>query len=111
MRIGFTNEAADALTDAARENNTMDLLIGFQEHNVKTLCQSLCEPGSTISGLARAGGGAVPQIPNLREAFSAMAKRKLKIACYRVGRFARVEWTLMAADITTAAIASYDVYR
>jgi hypothetical protein len=111
MRIGFTNEAADALTDAARENFTIDSLAGFQVQDVKALCQALRRPGVTIAGPAPAGGGAVPQTNNPGVAVSAMAELNLKIACYMAGHFARVEQTLVAADITAAAMIRYDVYR
>jgi hypothetical protein len=35
MRVGFTNNAADALTDNARENSTLETFAGFKDQDVK----------------------------------------------------------------------------
>jgi hypothetical protein len=74
MRIGFTNEAADALTDGARENISIYSLAGFQDQDVNALCQSLQKPGGTIAGPAPAGRGDVPQVQNPGVAVSATVR-------------------------------------
>jgi hypothetical protein len=111
VRIGFTNEAADALTDAAQENITLDSLAGFQDQDVKALCKALRKPGGTIDGPAPAGGGAVQQVANPGVAVSAMAELNLKITCFLAQHFIRVSRTLTTPDITAAAMIRYDVYR
>jgi hypothetical protein len=80
--MGFSNEAAAILTDATKENLEVHTLQYLDDKGIKILCASLRKPGGTTAGVAPAGGGAVPQVPNPGVYVSTRAEINIAAACY-----------------------------
>jgi hypothetical protein len=111
MRMGFSNEAAAILTDATKENLEVDTLQYLDDKGIKILCASLRKPGGTTAGVAPAGGGAVPLIPNPGVYVSTRAEINIAAACYMARHYARTSRTLEAPALTLAAIHTFAQYK
>lgn len=111
VRLGFSQEASAILTDQAQQNMSLEVMTQFEDDECKTLCQNLRRPGGTIQ-IPAAQVGANPQnVPNPGVAVSAQAEINLKVACFMVRHYNRVNRTITAAAIDNAALTKYNVYR
>lgn len=104
VRLGFSQAASDILTDPAQQNMSLEVMKQFEDDECKTLCQNLRRPGGTIAG---PNGN----IPNPGVAVSAQAEINLKVACFMVRHYDRVDRAITAAAIDNAALTKFNVYR
>ena len=111
VRMGFSNEGATILTEATKENLTIDTLQYLDDKGIKVLCASLRKPGGTIAGVAPAVGAVVPQIPNPGVYVSTRAEINLTTVCYIARHYARASRTLEARDLTLPAIGTFAQYK
>ena len=82
VRIGFTNPAAQYITDLNGGGlNTLDSFRYFTDTQVNDLCDTVRRPGGMIPNPAPAAG-APAQVPNRGIPVSAQACSNLKLMCY-----------------------------
>jgi hypothetical protein len=92
LRLGFSADAANALTDN-QGIDSVDTLKFLEDHDVENLCKVIRRPGGQIQ---QAGAA----IPNPGTQVSLQAELNLKLACYWAKHQVRVSRPTATADIT-----------
>ena len=78
-RLGFTNQAAAAITDD-QDIDSVDELEMLTEEEIESLCKALRRPGGTIANPDAGNAGAPAEIPNPGINVSLRAETNLKLA-------------------------------
>ena len=111
VRMGFSAEVATTLADENKENLTLESLQYLDDKGIKILCAFLRKPGGTIEGLALAGDGVAPRIPNPGVYVSTRAEMNMASVCYMARHFAQTSRNLTVASIATNSIHLYAQYK
>src|SRR4051794_27085194 len=104
-RIGFTNDAATAITTVQGIDSLEELEL-LNNHEVENFCKVLCRP----RGQAPSVAGGQPQ-PNLGISVSLKAENNLKLACYQLQYKTRTSRPTAAVDITLASVRLYKDHK
>jgi hypothetical protein len=111
VRLGFSDDAADVLTDPDMENIQIDSLKYFDDKGVKILCATLRKPGGTIDEPGQGRGAVARAIPNPGVYVSTRAEMNLKSACFLAMHYERTSRTLRTADLTVERVHRFAQYK
>lgn len=104
VRIGFTNEAAQIITDVQGIDSLEEVRI-LTDEETGHLCKSIRRPGGMIAN-PNAAAGQPPQVPNPGVNVAMRAEISLKLMAYYLRHAVRVQRTVTAPDITLERIRS-----
>ena len=97
--MGFTQEAADFITDDQDMNDLSEFKL-MTDKEVESLCKVVRRPGGTIPNPSAAVAGQPPTIPNPGIPVSQHAENNLKLMCFYLRFRDRTSRTLDTALIT-----------
>ena len=101
-RLGFTDEAANAITDTQGINDLAELEL-LTDSEVENLCKVVRRPGGEVAN-PNAAVGQPNNVPNHGTAVSLRAENNLKLACFFLKFRTRTSRATTAAQITLDSV-------
>ena len=109
-RLGFTNQAAAAITDD-QDIDSVDELEMLTEEEIESLCKALRRPGGTIANPDAGNAGAPAEIPNPGINVSLRAETNLKLAGWFLKHRTRVSRPKTSVSITLQNVRALKEYK